>query len=564
MLSVAPAQAADLYNPVLSPIAGPECGDASRILAITNDYTNYPWDHFAILTGPNTPFTYQLNCTTGSFSVNTTTTGGGNYGVNLRIPSSVLPLAPFEASVLGDGPGGFHQMGRFTAGASEIRPWASTTGDPDLVIEFKAMVPTLDRGTAPNVQFNIDFYVFDVTTKQFFAYIINVAIAPASAVPNPGYGEAKLRDDQTAEDGFPFIATSLQSDGTSYLAAQFFTRSPYSRGHSTSPWTDWRFFRVHISREQIERAAVAINALGPRHLFSTNASDYLLTSAGLLQEQSGPSFVASSFQDFALYIATTQPVGLTTPVPIAPSGPVTLPTTFSWYYVPGALTYELYVVNLNGASFDLSYNPYTVGCGPSTICTTPAVHLDPGQTYSWLVRAMNYNTVTAWSDPINISTPGGGPTANWALASNGATAVASSTYSGAFPASAAIDGSHSGQNYGAGGAWNDATAGTWGDWLEVDLAQPRTLNRVVVYTLADDYYTGAEPTDTTTFTQYGITDYTVELYNGTSWVEVGSVTGNDLVKRTFDFPPTTAHAVRVLIWDGHTYSVITELEAFGS
>src|SRR5204862_366912 len=57
---------------------------------------------------------------------------------------------------------------------------------------------------------------------------------------------------------------------------------------------------------------------------------------------------------------------------------------------------------------------------------------------------------------------------NVALASNGATAIGSTTYSSGYAASGAINGDRRGQNWGNGGGWNDATSNTYPDWLEID------------------------------------------------------------------------------------------------
>src|SRR6185437_13864883 len=50
-----------------------------------------------------------------------------------------------------------------------------------------------------------------------------------------------------------------------------------------------------------------------------------------------------------------------------------------------------------------------------------------------------------------------GSRTNVALAANGGTAVASSTYNANFPASGTNDGDRRGTNWGSGGGWNDGT-----------------------------------------------------------------------------------------------------------
>jgi hypothetical protein len=48
----------------------------------------------------------------------------------------------------------------------------------------------------------------------------------------------------------------------------------------------------------------------------------------------------------------------------------------------------------------------------------------------------------------------------------------------------------------------------------------------------DNWQSPATPTDSMTFSQYGIVDFAVQGWDGAQWVTLGSVTGNNLVKRT--------------------------------
>ncbi len=159
------------------------------------------------------------------------------------------------------------------------------------------------------------------------------------------------------------------------------------------------------------------------------------------------------------------------------------------------------------------------------------------------------------------------PRVNLALASNGAVLTASSTYSANYPTSGANDGERSGSNWAAGGGWNDATLGTYPDWLQVDFASVQTVSEVDVYTVQDDYNNPTTPTAALTFTQYGITDFEVQAWNGTAWVTVtgGSVTGNNKVWRRFTFPALSTSKLRVLVLASlGGYSRITELEAYAT
>lgn len=155
-----------------------------------------------------------------------------------------------------------------------------------------------------------------------------------------------------------------------------------------------------------------------------------------------------------------------------------------------------------------------------------------------------------------------GTDTNVALASAGATAIASSTYSSYYPVSAVNNNERTGA--GSGGRWRDATYNAWPDWVEIGFNGTKTIDKVVVYSVQDNYVTPVEPTDTMTFTKYGLTAFQVQGWNGSSWVTLGTVSGNNLVKRTVNLAPYATGKLRILITgaaDGA--SRIVELEAWG-
>ncbi len=179
-----------------------------------------------------------------------------------------------------------------------------------------------------------------------------------------------------------------------------------------------------------------------------------------------------------------------------------------------------------------------------------------------------YSRVTeieAWS--TNVGPP---PQTNFALVANGGVASASSTYNlvpgYSFAVSSVNDGERAGINWGHGGGWNDLTANTFPDWVEIDFNGIKSIDHVIVYTLQDNYGSPLPPTDTMTFTQYGITDFTVLGSNGGgSWVTLGTVSGNNLVKRTVNFSPSTIDRIRINVTGALAgYSRIVEIEAWGN
>ena len=171
--------------------------------------------------------------------------------------------------------------------------------------------------------------------------------------------------------------------------------------------------------------------------------------------------------------------------------------------------------------------------------------------------------------PTPTPTPTPAPcTTNVAAASYIATASASSTVSSNYPASGAIDGNHTGAGWGTGVGWNDATAGDYPDNLVINLGVTQFLSEIDVYSLQDNYGSPVEPTDTMTFTQYGLVDFQVQIPDGLGgWQDVpgGNITGNNLVKRRVVFAsPVSTNQIRILVnnsADG-VYSRIVEVEAF--
>jgi serine protease len=167
--------------------------------------------------------------------------------------------------------------------------------------------------------------------------------------------------------------------------------------------------------------------------------------------------------------------------------------------------------------------------------------------------------VEAWGVPVAGQI-------NVALASNGGVASASSTFSASFPASAINNGDRAGVGWGSGGGWNDATGNAYPDWVQINFSGQKTIDHVIVYTLQDNYANPVDPPDTLTFTQYGVTAFQVQSWNGSAWVNQGAaVSGNNLVKRTVNFTAVTTDRIRVNITGALAgYSRITEIEAWGN
>jgi hypothetical protein len=238
---------------------------------------------------------------------------------------------------------------------------------------------------------------------------------------------------------------------------------------------------------------------------------------------------------------------------------VTFTTTVSGIAPTGAVNFTDGGVSISGCSAVVlagSGNSRTATCTTATL--TAATHS--------IVASYGGDPSNAASTSATLSqVVTGTSSANVALASSGGVASASSSYSAGFPVSAIIDNVRTGANWGNGGGWNDATANAWPDWVQVNFNGSKTIDHVVVYTVQDNYANPVEPTDTMTFSLYGITAFTVQGWNGSSWVTLSSVSGNNLVKRTVSFSAFTTDRIRINVTAAlASFSRITEVEAWGT
>ncbi len=205
----------------------------------------------------------------------------------------------------------------------------------------------------------------------------------------------------------------------------------------------------------------------------------------------------------------------------------------------------------------------SIGSGASNVGVAANLSgLVANSTYHYRVVATNSTGTSYGSNASFIATTA---STNVALASNGGVATASSTYSSAYPVAAVNNNERAGANWANGGGWNDATADAFPDWVQIVFNGSKTIDRVVVYTLQDNYESPVEPSNTLTFSQYGITNYTVQGWNGSAWVTLATITGNNLVKRTTTFSAYSTDRIRINVTNAlGSYSRITEVEAWGN
>lgn len=172
------------------------------------------------------------------------------------------------------------------------------------------------------------------------------------------------------------------------------------------------------------------------------------------------------------------------------------------------------------------------------------------------------------SNPNPTPTPPPSGRTNVALAANGATVTASSTYGAGYPVSSVIDGiRHSNNQYGNGATWVSATnPATQPQSVEVQFPSPKTIDEIDVFTLSDAVQYTTNPSLTDTFTQYGVISFTVEYWNGSNWSGVEAVSNNNKVWNQFTFSPVSTNKIRVLVTQagpGAGVAHLVEVEAWG-
>jgi hypothetical protein len=155
---------------------------------------------------------------------------------------------------------------------------------------------------------------------------------------------------------------------------------------------------------------------------------------------------------------------------------------------------------------------------------------------------------------------------NHALASNGSTASNSTTAGAGFPASAVINGQrHTNNQWGSGGGWSSQTGLSMPQWIEIDFGATRSIDLINVFTLANAINYNTDPTLSDTFSSYGIVDFKVQYWNGSTWVDLATVTANDKVWRQFTFSSVSTTKIRIYVTAATAGEArIVEVEAWES
>ncbi len=163
-----------------------------------------------------------------------------------------------------------------------------------------------------------------------------------------------------------------------------------------------------------------------------------------------------------------------------------------------------------------------------------------------------------------------GVSVNVALASNGATATASSFYDAGRGPSDTNNGERNGIGAYLGGYWNTLSQ-TMPHWLQIDFGGSKSINEIDVFMVQDAVFSPIAPTLALTGTQYCMTHFLAQYWTGSAWTEVpgGSILNNNRIwVQIGPFTPVTTTKIRIYITaaqaNAEGYGILTEVEAWSN
>jgi len=379
--------------------------------------------------------------------------------------------------------------------------------------------------------------------------------------------------------------SNLTEGGTYHFAV-----TAYDASHVESAFSNDVSVTVPYSAPVASFTASATSGNAPFALNFTSTSTGVISSYqwsfgdGTTSSAGSPSHVYSAAGTYSVGLTVTGPGGTSTKTASGyirvvsssppPSTPTTTTTTASAnpVYAGGNVTFTASVSGSSptGTVQFTADGAALAACGAVSLssghatCATSAL---PAGTHGIVAKysgdaANGASTSAALAFVVSFA-PGG--SINVALSANGGIATASSTLRALNAVAFVNDNERTGAGWSTGGGgWADATKGTFPDWVQITFDAQKTIDHVVVFSVQDNFQNPVEPTDTMTFSRYGLTAFQVQGWNGSSWVVLGSVSGNKLVKRTVSFPAFMTSRIRIVasgVADG-TYSRITEIEAW--
>lgn len=278
-----------------------------------------------------------------------------------------------------------------------------------------------------------------------------------------------------------------------------------------------------------------------------------------------PDELLMTFYANATSATVTEPPPTQNTTPPTPSAFVTddSANTANWTNSAGFGSIADYQYTLDGGAtaIDVTAKPQPIGdvaraVGQVGIRVRAASGRNASQ---WLFNTVAFTQSGGGSEPPTLT--------NFALASNGSIATASSSFDANHTAQNAINGvKHTNGNWSLpGGSWTSlGNPNAAAESLTVDFGTVRQISRVVIHTLTGNGDYSVEATDATMANQFGNANFTIEYYDGAKWTQIAAVTGNDKARRQFDFTAVSATKIRATITAAPTANAyIVELEGLG-
>jgi len=180
----------------------------------------------------------------------------GTSAIQLEGTSAGCMINTFQFNyikVAGGGPHCAYQYKYDTSSASAPRPW-STAGE-SLTFQFFHKLPQFYRRAPKQPNKAIGQSSMVVYLRSDNGQVIGVV---ANIYDMRGKYPATV-----AHDGYSvYVSAPLENKSASSESCQFFSKSKYSASHTSTPFKDERFFRMHITEDNLDCIIQAGNSAG--------------------------------------------------------------------------------------------------------------------------------------------------------------------------------------------------------------------------------------------------------------------------------------------------------------
>jgi hypothetical protein len=162
---------------------------------------------------------------------------------------------------------------------------------------------------------------------------------------------------------------------------------------------------------------------------------------------------------------------------------------------------------------------------------------------------------------VNVAGLGAPYAANYALSRNGSTISSTVADFGGRSLTDMINEDRTTQNNwgGAGSGFFSVTLPTT---VTVDFGVTRSITGINVFGLKNPASYTTAPSTADTSTANPLVDFTIDYWNGSSWVNLQTITGNNKTRRDFTFGAVSASKIRVTCTAAPSGFAIVEIEAW--